>query len=66
MKQILTEFALDALADPPNLELRVVLDDAWPFSDADEVAPIAAVALDLIESPDANHRRAGRNLLAQL
>ena len=27
MKQILTEFALDALADPPNLELRVVLDD---------------------------------------
>lgn len=49
----------------PNVVLHVV-DDVWPFKRGSRVAPIAAVALDLVESEDARSRRAGMKVLDRL
>jgi hypothetical protein len=42
----------------PNVVLRVV-ESPWPFAPHSQVAPLAAGALDLLESDDLRYRRAG-------
>jgi excisionase family DNA binding protein len=49
----------------PNVHLRVV-EPPWPFPPGTHVAPLSAVALDLLDSPDERTRRAGRGLLRSL
>ncbi len=61
--RIVRDFALDP-SDRPNVILRVVPEGLWPFHD--RRMPLAAVALDLAELPDARSRRIGRSLLAEL
>ena len=49
-----------------NVLLRVVSDAAWKFSPGQNVAPAAAVALDLLEDADPRSQRGGRKLLKRL
>jgi hypothetical protein len=57
-----------ALAPPEdgaaNAVLRVVPEALWPFGEP--LAPVAAVALDLSQEPDARSMRVGRDALAKL
>jgi hypothetical protein len=55
--------ALQPAEGAGNVLLRVVPDEAWLFERDDRYAPPAAVALDLIESPDARSAKAGIKLL---
>lgn len=48
-----------------NVVLRVVPDDAWTL-DGRDLAPLAAVALDLAEHDDARTREAARRLAARV
>jgi hypothetical protein len=45
----------------PNVVLRSIA-SPWPFAPHSPVAPLAAVALDLLESDDPRHRQAGTRL----
>jgi len=49
----------------PNFILRAV-EGPWPFAEGATVAPVAIVAVDLLESEDARERRAGEELLKKL
>lgn len=51
-----------ASESPSNVVLRVLY-GFWPFAPDVQVAPRAAVALDLIESDDERERRGGEALL---
>ncbi|MEO8697611.1 MAG: helix-turn-helix domain-containing protein [Acidimicrobiales bacterium] len=59
-------YALDADADRPNVILRVVADDDWPFAENARVAPAQVVAVDLLEAADERSRRAGVELAGRL
>lgn len=62
---LIEQFAVDESSDRPNLLLRVVDDNIWPFNDSHSVAPRVVVAVDLMGSSDERSRRAGRELLAR-
>lgn len=66
LEQLIDEHALQP-AEPAqaNLTLRAVPDGAWML-DSREVAPTAAVALDLTSYTDPRSARVGRNLLDAL
>lgn len=57
------EFALER-SQQPNAVVRVLPDGLWPF--VDRRMPLAAVAVDLAELPDARSRRIGRKLIERL
>lgn len=64
----LSDLAARYLLEPsnqPNVLLRAV-EGPWPFPPGCRVAPISAVALDLLEASDERTRRAGRELLSRL
>ncbi len=63
--ELADRFALDADSDRPNVRLRVVNDDDWPFEAGQRVAPAPVVAVDLLESEDERSQRAARELLAR-
>ena len=63
VEDLVERFALDEAADRPNLILRVVDDDAWPFDAGEGVAPPLVAAVDLLEADDERSRRAGADLL---
>lgn len=63
--ELADRFALDAESDRPNVRLRVVSDDDWPFEAGQRVASAAAVAVDLLDSDDERSQRAARELLAR-
>jgi hypothetical protein len=63
---LVKRFALDDDADRPNVVLRVVDDDAWPFAPGQCYASLPVVAVDLLESNDERSRRAGVRLLERL
>ena len=63
--ELAERFALDAHSDRPNVRLRVVSDDDWPFEAAQRVAPAPVVAVDLLDSHDERSQRAARELLAR-
>lgn len=64
--ELADRFALDADADRPNVRLRVVSDDDWPFDAGQRVASVAVVAVDLMDSDDERSQNAARELLALL
>lgn len=55
--------ALDPDADRPNLIVRVVDDDVWPFAKGVSVAPWPVVAVDLLDADDERSVRAGLELI---
>jgi hypothetical protein len=60
---LLDRYALEPNANRPNLIVRVVDDDVWPFDDDANVAPWPVVAVDLLDSNDERSRRAGLELI---
>jgi hypothetical protein len=60
---LVKRYAMEADAERPNVLLRVVDDDAWPFAGDAEVAPWPVVAVDLLEADDERSKRAGRELI---
>ena len=66
LEQIAFGYHIEERPERPNLVLRVVEDDHWPFPDGTKVAPRAVAAIDLLESDDERARRAGRALLESL
>ena len=54
---------LDDQAARPNVLLRIVDDQVWPFGPGQRHAGRAVVGLDLLESEDPRTRRAGAELL---
>lgn len=65
LADVVGRFALDPDSDRPNVRLRVVDDDDWPFDADRRVAPAPVVAVDLLDSDDERSRRAARELLAR-
>ncbi len=63
LADLVARYELDANADRPNLVLRVIGADVWPFGDTDEVAPWPVVAMDLLDASDERTRRAGLDLI---
>lgn len=59
---LVSRFALDRDAERPNVVMRIVDDEAWPFDKGQRVADRAIVAVDLLESDDARSRRSGAEL----
>jgi excisionase family DNA binding protein len=60
------DHALRSTGPGSNLRLRVVPDSAWSLLEGTEVAPLAAVALDLAEEADPRSAAAGRAALKAL
>ncbi|MXY03543.1 MAG: helix-turn-helix domain-containing protein [Acidimicrobiales bacterium] len=65
VSELADRFALDADSDRPNIRLRVVSDDDWPFEADQRVAPAPVVAVDLLDADDERSQRAARGLLAR-
>ena len=66
LASMIDEYELDNAADRPNVQLRVVDDEYWPFEARQRYAPLPIVAVDLLDSADERSRRAGQELLNQL
>jgi excisionase family DNA binding protein len=62
---VVERYALEENSERPNLFLRVVDDDVWPFEADTKIAPRPVVALDLLEAEDERSRRAGFELAGQ-
>jgi len=60
---LVRELALEP-SDQPNTVVRALPDGLWPF--VERQMPLAAVAVDLAELPDARSRRIGRMLIERL
>ena len=63
---LVSRFALDELSEHPNVVLRDVGDEFWPFDEDQVVAPKPVVAVDLLDAADSRSRRAGAALAASL
>ncbi len=63
---LIDQFALDGESNRPNVLLRVVSDDCWPFAPRQRHAPPSVVAIDLLDSANERSRRAGQDLLDRL
>lgn len=63
MVDLIDSYALDENADRPNVILRVVDDEAWPFHEREQVASWPVVAVDLLDADDERSRRAGLELI---
>jgi excisionase family DNA binding protein len=66
LKELAAAHALSPAGPEGNICLRVVPSEAWHFLADAQVAPVAAVALDLAEDPDPRSARAGRAALRDL
>ncbi len=66
LASLIDQFALDSESDRPNVLLRVVSANCWPFAPQQHHAPLPIVAIDLLDSADERSRRAGRDLLNRL
>lgn len=65
LSEVVDRNELAADANRPNIAVRVVSDDVWPFATDDEVAPWPVVALDLLDASDERSRRAGVDLIGR-
>ncbi len=63
MSDLVDRYALDVESERPNVIVRVVDDDDWPFDDDARVAPWPVVAMDLLDARDERSRRAGFELI---
>jgi hypothetical protein len=61
LEDIVHEYGL-IVSSRPNVQLRSVDDDCWPFDDGIRVAPSSVVAIDLFDSSDPRSHRAGIEL----
>ncbi|MCY4103974.1 MAG: hypothetical protein OXG55_12065 [bacterium] len=66
LEPLLKEVPMEERADTCNVRLRAVQDACWPFPPGTAAAPLAVVAVDLAESPNARERRLGVELLGRL
>lgn len=66
LERLLEEVPMEERTDTFNVRLRSVRDTCWPFPPGADVAPLAVVAVDLAESPNARERRLGVELLGRL
>ena len=66
LERLLEEVPMEERADTFNVRLRAVQDACWPFPPRASAAPLAVVAVDLAESPNARERRLGVELLGRL
>ncbi len=66
LDQMVATHALEPSGAQGNVRLRVVPDEAWPLLAGREVAPAAAIALDLAEASDPRSARAGEKALREL
>lgn len=65
LAEVARRFALIEGAERPNVVLRAVEDDVWPFRPDEEVAPIPVVALDLLDAGDDRSKRLAVSLLSR-
>ncbi|MPZ54457.1 MAG: hypothetical protein GEU79_17305 [Acidimicrobiia bacterium] len=63
---LIDHYGLEESTDQPNVLMRIVQDDVWPFPPSAQVAPRSVVALDLLETDEPRARRAGARLLEAL
>ena len=63
--EVARRFALIEGAERPNIVLRAVEDEAWPFRPDEEVASIPVVALDLLDANDDRSQRLAMSLLSR-
>jgi excisionase family DNA binding protein len=63
MSDLVDRYALDDDSDRPNLIVRVVDDEVWPFDPDVKVAHWPVVAVDLLDAADERSRRAGLDLI---
>lgn len=66
MSDFIDRHALEPAGTEGNIRLRVVPDDAWSSLEGRDVAPKAAVALDLAEDLDPRSAQAGRTALREM
>ena len=60
---LVDRYSLEPNADRPNLIVRVVDDDVWPFDEGENVASWSVIAVDLLDANDERSRRAGLELI---
>lgn len=63
INHLVDQLALDHQAERPNVLLRVVDGDVWPFESDQRYAGRSVVVVDLLDSEDPRSRRAGAELL---
>lgn len=61
---LVAAYAMEPAGVGGNVSLRVVAEGCWPF--AEELAPLAVIALDLAEDADSRGARVGRQALEAL
>lgn len=64
LRSVVEKWALEERADGANVRLRVVPTSLWPFEEP--FAPVAAVAVDLMELSDVRAKRIGRAAVEHL
>jgi hypothetical protein len=63
LRKFVADHALEPAGLEGNVQLRLVPKESWGFLKGEQVAPIAAVALDLAEDLDPRSAKAGRKVL---
>jgi excisionase family DNA binding protein len=63
LADLVDRFVLDAESQRPNVILRVIDHDDWPFSHGQRIVPREVAAIDMAEHSESRVRRAGLALL---
>lgn len=66
LSNFVSNHALTPVGPDGNVTLRLVPERSWRFLDGLDIAPVAAVALDLAEDPDPRLAKAGRIALGDI
>lgn len=66
LKKFIADHALEPAGLEGNVHLRLIPKESWGFLAGEQVAPIAAVALDLAEDADPRSAKAGRQVLREV
>jgi hypothetical protein len=66
LKKFVADHALEPAGLEGNVRLRLIPKESWGFLEGEQVAPVAAVALDLAEDADPRSAKAGRQALREV